>query len=75
MDTVQQLYEHQIKLLTVPDRLELVRLIMGDLAESASRWFVETSDAWSQEDLNDLSRASSLYASRVLADEETIAVL
>lgn len=70
MDTAQQIYESQVKPLTVHDRLELVRLIMGDLAESASRWLVEESDLWSQDDLKDLSYASSLHASRMLADEE-----
>jgi hypothetical protein len=70
MDTVHTIYERQIKPLSVADRLQLMRLIMEDLAESAPRWAVEISDAWSHEDLHDLSRASLLYATQSLADEE-----
>ena len=70
MSAVDQLYEKQVKLLPVADRLQLLRLIMDELAESAPRWVVETSDAWSQEDLEDVSRASLLHMARVLEDED-----
>ena len=62
MSAVDQLYEQQVKFLPVADRLQLLRLIMDELAESAPRWVVETSDAWSQEDLEDARRASFLHA-------------
>ncbi len=70
MDTAYEIYEKQIKALPVTDRLQLARLIMDDLAESAPRWTVDVSDAWSQQDLYDLSRASLLYASHTLADND-----
>jgi hypothetical protein len=70
MSAVDQLYEKQVKLLPVADRLQLLRLIMDELAESAPRWVVETNDAWSQEDLEDASRASLLHMAHVLEDQE-----
>jgi hypothetical protein len=70
MDTVQQIYERRVKPLPVVDRLQLARLIMDDLAASSSRWVVETSEMWSQEDLEDVSRASLLYAIQTLPDGE-----
>jgi hypothetical protein len=70
MSAVDQLYEKQVKFLPVADRLQLLRLIMDELAESAPRWIVETNDAWSQEDLEDASRASLLHMTHVLGDEE-----
>ena len=33
METIQEIYEKQLKELSVPDRLQLVRLIMNDLAK------------------------------------------
>jgi hypothetical protein len=69
VDTIQTVYEKQIKPLSVTDRLQLVRLIMEDLAESVSCWAVDTSDEWSQKDLHDLRQSSLLYAAQVLADE------
>ena len=68
MNTVHDIYERQVKSLPVADRLQLARLIMDDLAESAPRWTVEASDIWSQDDLYDLSRASLRYAARSLAE-------
>ena len=70
METMQEIYEKQLKELSVPDRLQLVRLIMNDLAESASRWIVEESDTWSEEDLNDANLASMRYASLTLLAED-----
>ena len=70
MSAVDQLYEKQVKFLPVADRLQLLRLIMDELAESAPRWVVETNDAWSQEDLEDVSRAALLHMARVLEDED-----
>ena len=70
MSAVEQLYEKQVKFLPVADRLQLLRLIMDELAESAPRWVVETSDTWSQEDLEDVSRASLLHMACVLEDQD-----
>jgi len=68
MNLAVEIYEKQVKPLPVADRLQLARLIMDDLAETAPRWIVDESDNWSQEDLYDLSRASLVYAYRTLKD-------
>jgi hypothetical protein len=59
---VYDIFERHVKSLPIADRLQLARLIMEDLAESAPQWTVEASDNWSQDDLYDLSRASLRYA-------------
>jgi len=59
--TVLEIYKSHIKTLPVADRLQLAQLIMDDLAESAPRWMVDVSDAWSEEDLRDLTCASLAY--------------
>lgn len=70
MDTIQAIYENQVKRLPVTERLELMRLIMEDLAQAAPRWVVDVSDIWSDEDLQDLNRASLAYASTTLMEGE-----
>ncbi len=65
---VELLYQNQIRGLPIVERLRLARLIMDDLAESAPDWVIDASDAWSQQDLYDLSRASLKYAGRVVHD-------
>ena len=70
MSAVDQLYEKQVKFLPLAERLQLLRLIMDELAESAPRWIVETNDAWSQEDLEDASRASLLHLTHVFEAQE-----
>lgn len=61
MSLVKKLYLHQVKPLPVIERLLLTRLIMDDLSESVSHWAVDSDEAWSDEDLSDLSRASLQY--------------
>ncbi len=70
MSAVQELYESQIKSLAVAERLQLVRLIMDELADSAPQWTVEVSDVWSPEDLEDVRTVSLLYAGRILGDQD-----
>ena len=67
---VQQIYLQQVKTLPVTERLLLTRLIMDDLSKSVSRWVVDSDDAWSDEDLSDLSRASLLYSAQMLGEED-----
>ena len=66
--TARQFYEADVKAMPVAERLQLARLIMDDLVTVASRWVVEESDIWSEEDMRDLTRASLAYAARKLAD-------
>ena len=69
METAVELYEKQVRVLPVTERLHLMQLIMDDLAESAPRWVVESSDEWSAEDLLDAGRASLLYAAPMVEDD------
>ena len=68
--SVESLYQSQIRGLSIVERLRLAKLIMDDLADSAPDWVADESDAWSQQDLYDVSRASARYAGRVIADRE-----
>ena len=70
MGAVREIYEQQIKPLAPADRLALARLIMDDLIGQASRWSVEESDAWSAEDIEDVRRASLVYASQISGEED-----
>ena len=70
MGTVDEIFEKQIKPLSVVDQLQLVRLIMNDLAESAPRWVVDENDTWSDEDLHDVARASLHYGTQSLEGED-----
>jgi hypothetical protein len=69
MSAVRVLYQQQIKLLPMIDRIQLARLIMDDFSEFVSRTTVDFNDAWSDEDLYDASRASRLYAAQMLDHE------
>ena len=69
IDTLNEIYETQIKAWSVVDRLQLVRLIMDDLAESASRWVIEERDAWSNQDLRDVTMSTLLYADQIAGEE------
>jgi hypothetical protein len=70
MTTIHELYEHQVKPLPVTERLQLARLIMDELADSANNWIVDTSDTWSEQDTVDVQQASMRYAAQLHEDEE-----
>ncbi len=57
----QEIYSTYVNTLTIADRLELARLIMGGLIRSAPRWAIQESDVWNEEDYRDLSVAASLH--------------
>ena len=66
--SIDTIYQSQIKTLPVIERLRLARLIMDELTESAPNWIVDSSDAWSAQDLYDVKRASLRQAGRLVAD-------
>lgn len=68
-NTLDEIYRTQIKTWSVVDRLQLVRLIMDDLAESAPRWIVQEQDFWNQQDLVDVTTSTLLYAQESFGDE------
>lgn len=53
--TTQEIYERTIKHLPPGQRLELASLILGDIPPQA---LVDFSTDWSDEDIDDLNRAS-----------------
>ena len=63
--TPQQLYETSVKRLSIVERLQLVKLVLDDLMRDPASWVIEESDAWSEEDLVDLTRASLAYAASI----------
>lgn len=69
-NTLDEIYQTQIKTWSVVDRLQLVRLIMDDLAESAPRWVVQDQDSWNQQDLVDITSGTLLYAQESFGDED-----
>jgi len=60
----QRVYETTVKAMPLPERLQLVSLIMDDLAAAAPKWALNEDDVWSDEDLHDLTAASLAYAAR-----------
>ncbi len=57
MATAQELYATAIRCLPTSERLRLATLILDDLAESAAP-VLDYSDAWTQEDLRDVTALS-----------------
>jgi hypothetical protein len=72
MDTVLELYETQLKPLSVVERLRLTQLLVSDLLKSAPRWTVDVSYQWSDEDLMDFTRATLVYAAQSFGEEEDV---
>jgi hypothetical protein len=66
----QQIYETNVRNLPVIERLWLVKMVLDDLMSSPATWAVDESDAWSEEDYADLTRASLAYAARSLWGQE-----
>jgi len=58
MNLVDDLYRQQIRPLSTRERLQLVRLIMDELADTAPSWMVDEADSWSTEDIEDITRAA-----------------
>ena len=66
--TPQQIYETSVKNLSIVDRLRLVKLVLDDLMSDPARWVLDEDDAWSAQDLVDLTRASFAYEDRSLEE-------
>jgi hypothetical protein len=66
--SVQELYEAQVRQLPINERLRLAALILDDLAETPVQ-AVDAQDSWSDEDLQDLTKASLTYAASQFGDE------
>ena len=66
--TVHELYEQSIRGLPAADRLQLATLILGDIPPKS---VVDYRDDWTEEDLEDFSRASFAHIAGNLEPEET----
>jgi len=53
--TIKELYEQSIKPLSMTDRYQLATMILGDIPREA---VVDYREEWSEEDLDDFTRAS-----------------
>ena len=67
----RQVYETTVKAMPLKERLQLVSLIMDDLAATAPTWGVNEDSAWSDEDLRDLTTAALSYAARQDANDKS----
>ena len=63
--SVDELYNQSIKPLSASDRLQLAKLILGDIPD---RVVVDYCEEWSDEDLRDFTRASLARASESLGE-------
>lgn len=63
-----ELYRSYVREMSVIERLRLVRLILDDLMATSQTWLVDESDAWSDEDVEDLTRYTLTYATRSLGE-------
>jgi len=54
----RELYHIYVQSMPILERLQLVRLILDDLMATPHDWLVNESDAWSDEDIEDLTRFS-----------------
>jgi protoheme ferro-lyase len=65
--TIQEMYDQSIRPLPAPDRLRLATLILNEIPPQA---VVDYSDEWSDEDLQDFTKAGLAYINKVLEEEE-----
>ncbi|HEY2587002.1 MAG TPA: hypothetical protein VGI81_14750 [Tepidisphaeraceae bacterium] len=63
--SVVELYNQSIKPLSTVERLQLAKLILGDIPDRA---VVDYSEEWTEEDLQDANRASWERASESLGE-------
>ncbi len=64
----QELYQTYVRQMPIIERLRLVKLILDDLMAAPQTWLVDESDAWSEEDVEDLTRYTLTYAMRSLGE-------
>jgi hypothetical protein len=69
--TAQEVFARDVRNLPLSERLRLAALILQDLTQSGVA-VVEESDAWSDEDQQDLTAFSLEHASRLYPEEEDL---
>jgi hypothetical protein len=67
MCTAEEVYESSVRRLSVTDRLKLAAIILENLARSSPG---EWRDAWSDEDLRELTAASPRHAVNLAGPDE-----
>jgi len=65
--TVEELYESAVKPLPADARLKLATLILNGISPDA---VVDDSDEWTEEDLEDFTRATWAHIEEVLPDDD-----
>jgi hypothetical protein len=65
--TVLEIYQQTIKPLPAADRLQLATLILNDISPGA---VVDVRETWSEEDMQDLNRASWGHINATLENED-----
>ncbi len=71
MQTAQELYASTVRDLPPSERLRLAALILDELAQS-NAFSIDSSDAWSEEDMHDLATFSMSNTDAVYADDEDL---
>ncbi|GAB4531405.1 MAG: hypothetical protein Kow0063_10640 [Anaerolineae bacterium] len=66
----RELYQTYVQEMPILERLQLVRLILDDLMAAPQAWLIDESDAWSDEDIKDLTRFSLSYAMPSLGEDD-----
>jgi hypothetical protein len=66
----RELYQISVQGMPILERLQLVRLILDDLMAAPHDWLVHESDAWSDEDIEDLAGFSLAYAMQSLSGSD-----
>ncbi len=67
MQTIQELYEQNVRVRTAAERLQLATLILNDIPPQAVADYSET---WTDEDVEDFRSASAAYVLSRLEEEE-----
>jgi len=66
----RELYQIYVQGMPILERLQLVRLILDDLMAAPHNWLVHEGDAWSDADIEDLTRFSLAYAMESLGGSD-----
>ncbi len=69
MPTAQEVYMQTVRELPLMERLRLTALILDDLTQH-NLSVVDSSDAWSDQDLHDLTTFSLQYAAATFSEAE-----
>jgi hypothetical protein len=67
METIQELYAHNVRNRPTSERLQLAAMILNDIAPQS---VADESETWTDEDIQDFRNASQSYVHRRIEEEE-----